>query len=722
MSFARLHKQVAYLISALGLWALCSGADLPLPSVVLLSVAFVVSYFFDSKPARADMHSRAWTFSLLAFGAIQIARGIAGESPFTLGLEFAGALQISRLFNRHTAKEYQQIAVLAFLHLIAGTVLSTDISYAAIFVGFVIVTPWMLALSHLRREIEGNYPASATTDRNAAADVARVLASRRVVGASFLGGTALLSIPIFTITLVLFLFFPRVGLGFLSFGHGRSQQVAGFSDRIELGGFGLIRFDPTVVMRVAALHTNGGASLASFRMRGTAFDSYDGRVWRRTHRGVPSPERTKELFSIAGQLRDTDDSYSISLEPLREPVVFVPEGTVAIRVPPRIVAGAGRPREIVVADDFEVRYHDADDIGLQYTAYVPRSPEPLPAGWNDSDLYLEIPEHHERVVELARRVIGNATSASEKASRILHFLQSSGGYRYTLDQPEVGNALPLDVFLFRAKAGHCEYFATAMAIMLRSVGVRSRNVTGFLGGHFNSYGNYYVLRQGDAHSWVEALIPEQGWRTYDPTPASRERFGPRENSFTALREFIDSLRAKWTEKIVGFDLESQFTLFQKLSQFFSGQRARSNQERGIHRDEPTERMLSGSKSGWLIGLVALVALGFAINLARLRARRTKLAGASPKLASHQKAAQSLYEQLDQTLTRLQRPRATFTTPLEHARSLALAGYAGAETVREVTDAYMRSRYGDVVLSLAEEEELRAKIRGLLAIDRASSSN
>src|SRR6185436_12218548 len=116
-------------------------------------------------------------------------------SPLTAAVEFAALLQLSRLANRRTARDYQQITVLAMLHLIAATVLGGGLSYAACFVGFVIVTPWALTLGHLRREIEGNYLADARAGRaGVPIDVARILRSRRVVGAGLLVGSSLLAI------------------------------------------------------------------------------------------------------------------------------------------------------------------------------------------------------------------------------------------------------------------------------------------------------------------------------------------------------------------------------------------------------------------------------------------------------------------------------------------------------------------------------------------------
>ena len=274
MSFATLHKLVAYLLSGLGLLALSLGTELEPNVVVLMFLGFVGSFFAEGRLLRHPYYAKAWTLVLAAALAFQCLRALSAEPTLAMPIEFAALLQISKLWNRRTAVDYQHIAVLAFLHLIAATVLSTSLSYAVIFIGFVIATPWMLALSQLRREIEGNYPASAPNDEKAQAAVRRVLKSRRVVGASFLISTALLAVPLFVMTLAIFVVVPRVGQGFLNLQHTRGQRVAGFGSQIELGGFGVIRDDPTVVLRVTPLpRVDEKAPRMSLRMRGTSFDN-----------------------------------------------------------------------------------------------------------------------------------------------------------------------------------------------------------------------------------------------------------------------------------------------------------------------------------------------------------------------------------------------------------------------------------------------------------------
>ncbi len=712
MSFSLLHKSIAYLLSGLGLLALSLGSELSTFTLTLMFLGYFCSWFAEDKLLSRPHYASAWTSAVVALLVIQVARGLATQPTLAMAIEFAAFLQISRLFNRRTAVDYQQIAVLSFLHLTAATVLSSNLSYGAIFVGFVIATPWMLALSHLRREIEGNYPSQSDADPSARSAVRRVLASKRVVGPGFLLGTALLSLPLFAMTLAIFLTIPRVGQGFLSFEHDSGQRVAGFGNQVELGGFGLIRDDPTVVLRVKPLPAvDEKAPRLSLRLRGTSFDYYDGRVWSRTPSTVLRlPRMSPTIYPIRRMpRRGQDRQFQIVLDHLDEPVVFLPLGTVAISVPPRISGGQAMERELTHSAGLDIRYDGSDGMGLVYSAYVSRDPAEsaiLPLSLERRATYLQMPRGHERVAALARRVAGDAVSDEQKANRIQRFLKQ-GDYTYSLVQPDVGKRWPLDVFLFDQKRGHCEYYSSAMAIMLRSLGVPTRNVTGFAGGQYNPYGGYYALRQGDAHSWVEVYLQGRGWVTYDPTPSLRAEMGPRQGLWTDLNALIDALRTRWMTGVVGYDLRAQVGILRRLARMIE-------RLRGPPR-HPDQTAASGRgfhpHLGWR---GALQGLGVALVLALLawlawRLLRPAISAGGRPLSRQQAQAVSLYGELERALRKRGHPRPPALTPLEHARSLARQGFAQQADLDQVTHSYLEARYGGRPLRNAEVLELRKAI-------------
>jgi hypothetical protein len=224
MRFAFAHKLVTYLFAGLGLTALLLGTTFSPIESLLLVAAFVASWFAEPPLLDRPGYSRFWNVAAVVFLLIQIGRAISGEAMLSVGVQYAAFLQISRLSHRKTAADYQQIVILGFLHLIAGTVLSAGLDYAVVFFGFVVVMPWMLALTHLRKELETQHGADTPMLRGE-------LESRELATPAFFGGTTLLAIPLFMLTAAMFFAFPRVGFGFLSNLGTRTQSVAGSPHR-----------------------------------------------------------------------------------------------------------------------------------------------------------------------------------------------------------------------------------------------------------------------------------------------------------------------------------------------------------------------------------------------------------------------------------------------------------------------------------------------------------
>ncbi|MFT5992343.1 MAG: hypothetical protein ACI82G_001341, partial [Bradymonadia bacterium] len=132
-------------------------------------------------------------------------------------------------------------------------------------------------------------------------------------------------------------------------------------------------------------------------------------------------------------------------------------------------------------------------------------------------------------------------------------------YTTDLPAPSGPNANLIDEFIFEWQRGHCEYYATALVVLLRAEGVPARIVNGFLGATYNPVGDYYYVTQGNAHSWVEFYVPGEGWLRLDPTPAGAPDMS-RSGAIGQLSLYIDSLRLRWFRWVVEYDAEKQFSL------------------------------------------------------------------------------------------------------------------------------------------------------------------
>jgi transglutaminase-like putative cysteine protease len=714
--FALLHKGISYLLAYLGLAGLALGGELDLVTLAVLASLFASTWLVEGARLASPTLQRGITIALVVALVVQLLRGFLGEPALGLALAWSGALQASRLAIRRTAREHLQIAFLAFLHLCAATVLSTEITYALCFIGFVIVVPWMLALTHLRAEIEAQHASRAGEESGDEGEritlppqekdvsLQRTLSSRTLVGAPFLIGTALLSVPLFLFTAAIFVAFPRVGLGYLAFGSERGEAVSGFGDDVELGQVGRIRDDRTVILRVTPPNLpERPERQVEFYLRGTSFDHYDGRRWSRTSRNAGAPlEEFLQQYTITRTPRpEIDAPLRIVLDHLDQTVVFLPEHTVALEVPPRVINGSNQARRIELYPGLDIRYEDDDALGLRYTAWVSRSPRlevvrALPS--DELARYLQVPEGHEALRALARDWTRDARGDRERAEQIMGHLRRAP-FAYSLDMQDPGGRPPLERFLLEWHTGHCEYYASAMVVLLRMVGVPARNVTGFLGGTYNAYGRYYAVTSGDAHAWVEAYLPGEGWVRFDPTPSSRST-SSLSSLWNDLQDLGDAAVTWWESAVVGYDLRSQGQIARGALQFF---RAQANTRR---EDTPQGERTSAPSWLWL-GLLGLVVIG--ALLWQWRRRTSKPASDLPDAL---RPLVALLTRIDRLLAQRGMPRSPAQTLQERADQLTAQGFDGEAVVQRVTQLYYRARFGGETLSAESLRALEAEVRGL----------
>lgn len=723
MRFSQVHKFAVFTLAGLGLVALGAGGEMPVLSVGLTAVGVAASWFVEGDLLNSERYARAWNIALVVALAAQTARAVffGAEALLTI-VEFAALLQVNRLANRRTARDYQQITLLAILQLIAATVLGGGLSYALCFVGFVIATPWAMTLGHLRREIEGNYLADARAGRaGVPIDVARILRSRRVVGAGLLVGSSVLAVPIFMLTAVIFVLFPRIGLGILTVRSRSDTVMAGFGNSVDLTGHGTIRSDQTIVLRVQPPDMpEVPPTIRVFRLRGTTFDTYNGRSWSR--RPVDASDRRSvvragPLYTLTRDPDpDRDFAVRIVLDPLEPPVVPVLDGAVGLRIEPRFEGGFPRFTDLTIDHDDGVRYTSNDGIGLVYTAFLPGRQRVGTRRHGDDrregflNRYVQLPpDLSPRVRELTQQVIAGHTTTRERAAAVERYLSR---WRYTLELESGRADRPLEDFLFRTHAGHCEYFSTAMAVMLRTVGIPTRNVTGFLGGTFNRYGRFYAVRQGDAHSWVEVWDAQEGWLTYDPTPPAGEIPLFRTGIFAEADAVVEALRMRWRHYVVDFDLGMQAQIARRVWRFIE-QRRRHDRVSGriIERGRAVGQGAGPAVPWKRVAGVGLFALTLGAVAWQLAAWRRSGGGASRvPVKQSVRVAQELARALDALLAARGVQRPSNRSPQAWARELTRRGDAVAPLVTRVADRYAAARFGDEPLSREELDALRGELR------------
>lgn len=732
MRFSQVHKFAVFTLAALGLVALGAGGEMPALSLAVTALGVAASWFVEGDLLQSERYGRVWNIALVLALAVQLARALffGAEALLTI-VEFAALLQVNRLANRRTARDYQQITLLAILQLIAATVLGGGLSYAICFVGFVIATPWAMTLGHLRREIEGNYLADARAGRaGVPIDVARILRSRRVVGAGLLVGSSVLAVPIFLLTAVIFVLFPRIGLGILTVRSRSDTVMAGFGTSVDLSGHGTIRTDPTIVLRVQPPDLPESPPLVrTFRLRGTTFDTYNGRSWSRHPNvggGIQHVDRDGTLYALSRMPEpDHDMAVRIVLDPLEPPVVPVLQGAVGFGIAARFESGTPRYTDLTIDHDDGVRYSSNDGIGLVYTVFLGQASARSAARRRlderrdvFTNRYVQLPgDLSPRVRDLTLRVVGAETTTIGRARAVERHLSR---WRYTLQLESGGAARPLEDFLFRTHAGHCEYFSTAMAVMLRTVGVPTRNVTGFLGGTFNRYGRFYAVRQGDAHSWVEVWDATQGWVTFDPTPPGGEAPTVRTGLIAELDAVVEAARMRWRHYVVDFDIGMQARLAHRIWRFIE-QRRRYDRLSGrvLDRGRAAAQRPSVPWRGLAgFGLGALTLGALAWQLYAWRRSGSGVLGAPPTAAV--KAAQELGRSLDAALVARGVARPANRTPLAWGLELSRRHDPFAALAVRVAERYMAARFGPEALTREELHALKAELKSAAQAPSASA--
>jgi protein-glutamine gamma-glutamyltransferase len=707
MRFGLVHRVMTDLLAVLGVLALVTSGELgrAISLAILLSLAgaLVVPEAWQSHP----MMGRFATVAPVGILAVQLARLAWGAPLLQTAVEFAVALQIIRLATRRGAAQDQQVIVLAWLHLIAGTVLGGGLSYALCLAGFLVVAPGALVLSHLRREVEGNYRQGARDRTGLPVDVPRILRSRRVVGKTFLAITCLLSIPIFLFTATVFVLFPRVGLSLILLNRPGTGRMIGFSDHVDLGGVGTLRSDPTIVLRVEPPKTEDPPPMRlTMYLRGTALDTYDGRAWGRSSRTrVPAMRMGSTIPIERPPVPAQDPVMRMELEAIEPPVIFLPNDAVAMRIRPRGEPLFGGALEVIRGSEGEFQYSGPDQRGIVYEVYLASKNEKfsqvLPE--RDRTRYLLVPKLTPRVVQLASEWAGAAPGPLDKARAIEQRLRT--GYGYDLTSPSGGSPDPLDHFLFESKRGHCEYFSTAMAILLRVAGVPTRNVTGFVGGTYNRFGHYYSVREGDAHSWVEAWIDGAGWRRFDPTPPSgAQPLADSAGMLATIRDMLEAVSRTWDHRVVRYDLQQQIWLF-------GGMRLRAAHATTSFKAFSVKVSNNRASAVVLVVLIAgATAFGFWVWLRRRTARAAKGKQKPTEAARRAREATQLYEALDAAMTAVGIGRTPGVPPLKHANAVTLAGHPQAPDVAAVTDRYLRARFGNEPLEREERGALDLRIQ------------
>ena len=506
-----------------------------------------------------------------------------------------------------------------------------------------------------------------------------------------------LLILIVALALPFFLIVPRTASSALKRGGKGVSGLIGFSDNVVLGQIGELKASDEVFMHVR-IDNPGNARASDLRWRGVALDEFNGKAWKRSTTAGRAQRRDSESgFFKLGTAEDPSrlTAQTFILEPADTPVIFAA---------PRAVALQAELRTINVDSEGAIQASYHTDKRLVYKAFS----DVAPPNFNllradrmqyqaESARYLELPNKLDpRIGTLTRDVIekGGARTWYDAVRLVESHLRDN--YGYTLEM-KAGGADPLADFLFNVKQGHCEYFATAMAVMLRTQGIATRVVNGFLPGEYNQAAGAFTVRQSDAHSWVEVYFPQtRSWVTFDPTPPAGRTARERTGLAGALSKYSEALELLWFQYVVGYDKDEQRSLVTSVRKsLFEFQRGSFNKVEQVRAALPRLIGPIAIASGSVLGLVGLIFLTRRVRRMGwqrgLRVWRT--------VEDDQTTRVDFYNRLLRALAKQGARRETYQTPLEFA---SVCGSADAATI---TNVYNRVRFGNAQLTAVERSEI-----------------
>lgn len=625
--------------------AIVVGASLPhftrLPVWMPALLLFCVGWRFAARLLRWPVPGRKlmWLITIVSFGAVLMQfRTINGLVPGTALLVVMVSL---KFLEARSQRDHMLLTVIAYFLVFASLLVGGGLIKGLYLLAFV----WITTIGLLQVGRRGPLLAGLPTARFSA----RLL---------------LQSVPMMV---VLFLLFPRLSGPLWALPGDTSSGATGLSGSMSPGDMTDLGLSDAVAFRV---DFDGPAPAASdLYWRGPVLVNFDGRTWDQ----IPGM-RGGSVEDTIEYLGETSE-YRVMLEPNGRNWAFALEM-------PASWSSENRRERIRMQSDYQLRIWQpgtsAGRVAYTVTSHSRyRAMEPLTP--NDIELFTRLsPDRNPRTRALVESFLEDSPDARTIIDRGLDVFRQEGFF-YTLTPPALGEHTA-DEFIFESREGFCEHYASAFAIMMRMAGLPTRIVTGYQGGELNSIGEYYIIRQTEAHAWTEVWTEADGWIRVDPISAvapERIAAGSTRTSFqgsTTIASRIGNLRwlrqaalawdavnTFWSDWVIGYGPQLQRTLLESL---------------GF--DRPRWREMT-------ILIVAAFVLFSAAHASWLHLRQRHAASRDPAARSFARFTRRL-RQLGVSPIR---PGETASAYAERARDqLPLH----AETIDAVTRAYLSARY------------------------------
>lgn len=731
MTIATWYNRCALALALLAIVAYSTASSSPEFAVLAVPTVFALWRFSSRKPgARGGRFLlprfvvNILLFAVLAYAALRAQGRLQVETI----AQVIVLIQIIKIGDRRAPRDDAQVLCLTVFLAIAAMLDSNDVWTGALLIAFLPLLVTTVMLYQLYKGAVdaaaggGEGPGLLGVGRSEAVD--EVAGWRRGLRRT----SAFATMGTLGLALVVFVLMPRgIGENVLgNFGTVQDRKRTGFTSNVTLGSRGIISSSPTVVMDLV-VRDSSGANVGSAEivqyLRGAVLTEYESRRWstdgsryeemsveREPVRiGIPRGQIIEQSISMRASPSSTEWMHLFAMwRPVE--VAFGRRGTL------------GHSRSTIVLR------RKADAGPFEYTVWsVPFEQKP-----QVDDTRTEVKYTNPRLEALATSILTQAmidpdrvTRPMEDEGRAARAIQDHlrTNYGYTLEQEAPPKDVdPVEHFLFDRKAGHCEYFASAMVLLCRSVGINARMVTGYIATEFASSTGAYTVRESNAHAWVETEEDQHRWKRYDPTPPEdlSRIHRPDVGLFGRLRQAIEAVEYAWNSSIVAFNEKTRQSIFgptvgREEQVGWLGRVERFSQR---VRGGGARLMFTAMLTGAVVFLfVAVCGILIAAIIRRVFGLRDVVGRRWSLAAGLGRDRPGFYRAMLRLLARRGLTKPAWMPPLAHADSLVAVDGELADDVRHVVELYYKQRFAVAGQTRARKLDRSQSLTVAKALDR-----
>jgi len=535
--------------AALGLSSLTWSGEIGTGYLIAGWSSWLLGFVADARIESQRMLRRLETPAVFALiGFILMDFFIVKSTIFLCVAHFLLLFQAFKVLGPKNRKDCLQILLVGFFQVLASCTLSVDASNAIILLLLIPVGASGLLWHELAREEE------ITKQLIPAAARARY---RRLTAGMCAGALPM----VIGLTGIIFVVFPRLTWNVAL--PGFAGHRSGFTDQVNLAQTGLLANDSRTVLWLGIVNPQERRTWNGY-LRGATLSTFDGKQWST---GNPAPGHAL--------MPDRNGVFSIRRATHESPLLH--QTVTLLDTSASTLFASGDPLEVIAplsslrADASGCLHWNGNwQRPLRYQVisrpYGASPLTPLPmgeGGRSPGEAYLQLPSLPLARVAALARTIGGHQSAYAQAVAIEQYLRTHCAYSNDLGSDATSN--PVENFLFTRKRGPCGHFASAMALMLRLEGIPCRVAAGYYKGEWNEHAQQYVIRERDAHAWVEAYFTDRGWVSFDPSPrlsTSAAHWSP----WHAMQQYWDYFSFTWNKWIIEYDLHTQVMAFEKIQE------------------------------------------------------------------------------------------------------------------------------------------------------------